>query len=176
MEDSRLVSELRRRMAEKKLSARKLSLEAGFQESYISQILRSRSREPALASLVKICRVLQCSPIDLVEPSRSNQEHIIAVSSNLEMAIQELGLKAEDVARELNHPLTDFGVRFGGEGYPNLALLAKFGAKHGIPLDFIVRGVPVGVPERWVGSSLKNGAASKAASAAAANLADGKKP
>ena len=67
-EATRLVSELKRRMAAAGLSQKRLALSAGLNETAVRDIVAGRSRHPRHDTLEKLAAVLGCGAADLIEP------------------------------------------------------------------------------------------------------------
>ncbi len=67
MRDSRLQREVRGRMRQLGLSAVQLSRRAGLGDSFVSELLRGRARNPQRASLLKLAGALGCPPSALLE-------------------------------------------------------------------------------------------------------------
>jgi len=68
MVDTRLVSELKRRMVAGGLSQKRLALAAGLNETAVRDIVAGRSRHPRHDTLEKLAAVLGCGAADLFEP------------------------------------------------------------------------------------------------------------
>lgn len=67
MDENRLQREVRWRMQQLGLSAVQLSRLAGLGDSFVSELLRGRARNPQQASLLKLAAALQCAPADLLD-------------------------------------------------------------------------------------------------------------
>jgi len=63
-----LGEEVHRRMGELGLNAKRLSLAAGLNETYVRDIMRGRTRNPRTDSLGKLARALGCARADLLPP------------------------------------------------------------------------------------------------------------
>lgn len=68
MVETRIVSELKRRMAAGGLSQKRLALAAGLNETAVRDIVAGRSRHPRHDTLEKLAAVLGCGAADLIEP------------------------------------------------------------------------------------------------------------
>jgi DNA-binding Xre family transcriptional regulator len=67
-----LQRELRRRMIEKKLSMRGLSLKAGLNATAVKAIMRGNSQHPRHDTIEKLATALDCTPDDLLGTAPNN--------------------------------------------------------------------------------------------------------
>jgi transcriptional regulator with XRE-family HTH domain len=64
-----LPEEIARRMMAKGLNAKRLSVAAGLNESYVRDILRGRSKHPRTDTLAKLATALRCAVTELTDPA-----------------------------------------------------------------------------------------------------------
>ncbi len=69
-----LAGEIRRRMSERGLNAKRLSISAGLNEGYVRDIIKARTLSPRTDSLGKLARALGCSRTDLLPPAERAAE------------------------------------------------------------------------------------------------------
>ncbi|MBN35265.1 MAG: hypothetical protein CMM46_10925 [Rhodospirillaceae bacterium] len=67
MNDTHLVSELRRRLALTRLSQKRLATMAGLNETAVRDIIAGRSRHPRHDTLQKLANALDCTVADLID-------------------------------------------------------------------------------------------------------------
>ena len=66
---SHIAQAIYRRMQKAGLSQRELALKAGLNEAYVRDVLRGKSKNPRHNGLVAIASVLNCSILDLIDPT-----------------------------------------------------------------------------------------------------------
>jgi hypothetical protein len=69
-----LAGEIRRRMSERGINAKRLSIAAGLNEGYVRDIIKARTLSPRTDSLGKLARALGCSRSDLLPPAERAAE------------------------------------------------------------------------------------------------------
>lgn len=116
MEPTHLQAELARRMAERGLSARRLSHLAGLNETAIKAILNRRSLNPRADTLMKIAAALECTVADLTgegQPPAAAPPAAIPVRSTVQEVDTTRVVDLPDrTAMPLDVPV--YGVAVGG--------------------------------------------------------------
>jgi len=108
MDLDRLKAQLRVRMKERGITAKRLSLAAGRGETYVRDLLQSRSHNPTLEGLQRLAAVLACTVAELTGEAAGGFSEAPAAFVSIQQdeadGFAEVNARVEDMLREENMP------------------------------------------------------------------------
>jgi len=104
-----LKAQMRARMKERGTTAKRLSLAAGRGETYVRDLLQSRSHNPTLEGLQRLSAVLACTVAELTGEagggfSEAPPDAFISIQQDEADRFAEVNARVEDMLREENMP------------------------------------------------------------------------
>lgn len=109
MDLDRLKQQLRERMKTRGITAKRLSLAAGRGETYVRDLLQSRSHNPTIEGLQRLADVLGCTVAELTGEAASGfgeapQAAFVSIHQDEAERFAEVNARVEDLLREEHMP------------------------------------------------------------------------